>query len=97
GADHGAAAFAIRHFASAGVLYAGGFATDCGSLGENPGHHHGRGWRERNYAEVRAKGHITVEVARDALAMLRVDEHGMDEIDRNLLLTIIQKYSGGPV
>ena len=36
-------------------------------------------------------------MARDALAMLGVDEHGLDEIDRNLLLTIIQKYSGGPV
>jgi Holliday junction DNA helicase RuvB len=36
-------------------------------------------------------------MARDALAMLGVDEHGLDEVDRNLLLTIIQKYSGGPV
>src|SRR6185437_7783310 len=53
--------------------------------------------RVRDYAEGRAKGYITLEVARDALAMLRVDEHGLDEIDRNLLLTIIQKYSGGPV
>lgn len=53
--------------------------------------------RVRDFAEVRAKGHITLSVARDALAMLGVDEHGLDEIDRNLLLTIIQKYSGGPV
>ena len=53
--------------------------------------------RVRDYAEVRAKGHITIGVARDALAMLGVDEHGLDEVDRNLLLTIIQKYSGGPV
>src|SRR5580698_3947255 len=53
--------------------------------------------RVRDYAEVRAKGHITIGVARDALAMLGVDEHGLDEIDRNLLLTIIQKYAGGPV
>ena len=53
--------------------------------------------RVRDYAEVRAKGHITLGVARDALAMLGVDEHGLDEVDRNLLLTIIQKYSGGPV
>jgi len=53
--------------------------------------------RARDYAEVRAKGHITVGVARDALAMLGVDESGLDETDRNLLLTIIQKYSGGPV
>jgi len=53
--------------------------------------------RVRDYAEVRAKGHITLGVARDALAMLGVDEHGLDDTDRNLLLTIIQKYSGGPV
>jgi holliday junction DNA helicase RuvB len=53
--------------------------------------------RVRDYAEVRASGHINRDVAREALAMLGVDEHGLDEIDRNLLLTIIQKYSGGPV
>src|SRR3984893_2146246 len=53
--------------------------------------------RVRDFAEVRAKGHIDIAVARDALAMLGVDDHGLDEVDRNLLLTIIQKYSGGPV
>jgi holliday junction DNA helicase RuvB len=53
--------------------------------------------RVRDFAEVRAKGHVTLGVARDALAMLGVDEHGLDEVDRNLMLTIIQKYSGGPV
>jgi Holliday junction DNA helicase RuvB len=53
--------------------------------------------RVRDYAEVRAKGHVTLGVARDALAMLGVDEHGLDETDRNLMLAIIQKYSGGPV
>jgi Holliday junction DNA helicase RuvB len=53
--------------------------------------------RVRDFAEVRAKGHITQGVARDALAMLGVDEHGLDETDRNLMLTIIRKYSGGPV
>jgi Holliday junction DNA helicase RuvB len=53
--------------------------------------------RVRDFAEVRAKGHITTEVAQDALKMLGVDEHGLDDVDRNLLLTIIQKYSGGPV
>jgi holliday junction DNA helicase RuvB len=53
--------------------------------------------RVRDYAEVRAQGHITLGVARDALAMLGVDQHGLDETDRNLLLAIIQKYSGGPV
>jgi Holliday junction DNA helicase RuvB len=53
--------------------------------------------RVRDFAEVRAKGHINVVVAREALAMLGIDEHGLDDVDRNLLLTIIQKYSGGPV
>src|SRR6202522_1166421 len=53
--------------------------------------------RVRDFAEVRAKGHINIGVARDALAMLGVDDHGLDELDRNLVLTIIQKYSGGPV
>jgi Holliday junction DNA helicase RuvB len=53
--------------------------------------------RVRDFAEVRAGGRITRDVARDALAMLGVDERGLDEVDRNLLLTIIQKYAGGPV
>jgi Holliday junction DNA helicase RuvB len=53
--------------------------------------------RARDFAEVRADGKITVQAAREALAMLGVDEHGLDEVDRNLLLTIIQKYGGGPV
>jgi Holliday junction DNA helicase RuvB len=53
--------------------------------------------RVRDFAEVRADGHVTKDVAREALAMLGVDEHGLDEVDRNLLLTIIHKYSGGPV
>jgi holliday junction DNA helicase RuvB len=53
--------------------------------------------RVRDYAEVRAEGHITLAVAREALKMLGVDEHGLDEVDRNLMLTILQKYSGGPV
>ena len=53
--------------------------------------------RVRDFAEVRAAGRITLDVAREALAMLGVDEYGLDDIDRNLMLTIIQKYSGGPV
>lgn len=53
--------------------------------------------RVRDFAQVRADGRVTRETAREALAMLGVDERGLDEIDRNLLLTIIQKYSGGPV
>jgi Holliday junction DNA helicase RuvB len=53
--------------------------------------------RVRDFAEVRAGGKITLAVAKEALGMLGVDEHGLDEMDRNLLLAIIQKYSGGPV
>ncbi|HEX9760557.1 MAG TPA: Holliday junction branch migration DNA helicase RuvB [Candidatus Acidoferrales bacterium] len=53
--------------------------------------------RVRDFAEVRAGGSITRDVAREALAMLGVDEHGLDEVDRNLMLTIIEKYNGGPV
>jgi Holliday junction DNA helicase RuvB len=53
--------------------------------------------RARDYAEVRAQGRVTLEVAREALEKLGVDEHGLDEVDRNLMLTIIQKYAGGPV
>ena len=53
--------------------------------------------RVRDYAEVRADGKVTLEVAREALEKLGVDEHGLDEVDRHLLLTIIEKYNGGPV
>jgi holliday junction DNA helicase RuvB len=53
--------------------------------------------RVRDFAQVRAKGVITADVARDACALLAVDEHGFDEVDRKLLLTIIDKFGGGPV
>jgi Holliday junction DNA helicase RuvB len=53
--------------------------------------------RVRDYAQVRADGVITAGVARDALGLLEVDAHGFDEVDRRLLLTIIQKFGGGPV
>jgi Holliday junction DNA helicase RuvB len=53
--------------------------------------------RVRDYAQVRADGRITSEVAARALAMLEVDEHGFDEVDRRLLRTIIDKFGGGPV
>jgi Holliday junction DNA helicase RuvB len=53
--------------------------------------------RVRDFAEVRADGRITGEVARAALALLEVDVHGFDEVDRKLLRTIIDKFSGGPV
>jgi Holliday junction DNA helicase RuvB len=53
--------------------------------------------RVRDYAQVRADGIITSEVALAALKLLEVDEHGFDEIDRKLLRTIIDKFGGGPV
>jgi holliday junction DNA helicase RuvB len=53
--------------------------------------------RVRDYAQVRADGVITGKVAIDALELMKVDRHGIDEIDRKLLLTIIQKFGGGPV
>ncbi|MGH9794389.1 MAG: Holliday junction branch migration DNA helicase RuvB, partial [Candidatus Acidiferrales bacterium] len=53
--------------------------------------------RCRDFAEVRADGKITLDTAREALKMLGVDEHGLDDMDRNLMLAIIQKYNGGPV
>ncbi len=53
--------------------------------------------RVRDYAQVRAQGVISGEVAREGLALLEVDAHGFDEVDRKLLLTIIDKFGGGPV
>jgi Holliday junction DNA helicase RuvB len=53
--------------------------------------------RVRDFAEVRADGHITLEVAHAALKMLEVDGRGFDDLDRRLLRTIIDKYGGGPV
>ena len=53
--------------------------------------------RVRDYAEVRAGGHISRDVAREALAMLDVDELGLDKVDRNMLNTMMDKFSGGPV
>jgi Holliday junction DNA helicase RuvB len=53
--------------------------------------------RVRDYAQVRADGRITTEVARAALVMLEVDDLGFDEVDRKLLRTIIDKFGGGPV
>lgn len=53
--------------------------------------------RARDFAQVRAGGVITGQVAREALGLLEVDENGFDEVDRKLLLTIIDKFGGGPV
>jgi Holliday junction DNA helicase RuvB len=53
--------------------------------------------RVRDFAQVRASGHISVDVAQAGLKLLEVDEHGFDEVDRKLLRTIIDKFGGGPV
>ncbi|MCX6356004.1 MAG: Holliday junction branch migration DNA helicase RuvB [Candidatus Aureabacteria bacterium] len=53
--------------------------------------------RVRDYAQVKADNRITPEVADAALALLDVDEHGLDEMDKRLLKTIIHQFSGGPV
>jgi Holliday junction DNA helicase RuvB len=53
--------------------------------------------RVRDYAQVRADGVITLEVAGEALRFFEIDSLGLDHSDRNLLLTIIHKFAGGPV
>jgi Holliday junction DNA helicase RuvB len=53
--------------------------------------------RVRDYAEVRADGRITKTVAQKALDLLDVDRYGLDEIDQKIMLTILEKYRGGPV
>ena len=53
--------------------------------------------RVRDFAQVRADGRITPEVANDALALLQVDPQGLDEIDHRVLKTIVEQFSGGPV
>jgi Holliday junction DNA helicase RuvB len=53
--------------------------------------------RVRDFAQVKADGRITESVAADALARLNVDEFGLDDMDARILLTIIEKFGGGPV
>lgn len=53
--------------------------------------------RVRDYAQVRGDGTITRQTARDALELLNIDPLGLDEMDRKVLLTVIEKYQGGPV
>lgn len=53
--------------------------------------------RVRDYAEIKGGGIITMDIACKALDMLEVDRHGMDNLDRNLLLALIEKFDGGPV
>ena len=51
----------------------------------------------RDFAQVKYDGVITEDVAMYALNLLDVDKYGLDHVDRNILLTIIQKFQGGPV
>jgi len=53
--------------------------------------------RVRDYAQVRAEGHIHFSAATSALDLLEVDRFGLDEIDQKIMLTLLEKYSGGPV
>lgn len=53
--------------------------------------------RVRDFAQVKAKGHINIDIAKYALNALNVDESGLDEMDNRILNTIIVKFSGGPV
>lgn len=53
--------------------------------------------RVRDFADVKGKGKITLQVAQNALLALEVDESGLDDMDRKILKTIIEKFSGGPV
>lgn len=53
--------------------------------------------RVRDFAEVRHSGKVDLEIAREALKMLEVDEYGLDEIDRKILTTIMERFGGGPV
>jgi len=53
--------------------------------------------RARDYAQVKADGIISKEVAQQALDMLSVDQHGFDQMDRRVLLAVIEKFGGGPV
>lgn len=53
--------------------------------------------RVRDFAEARADGAITLTVTQDALALMEIDQLGLDEVDRRILHTIIEKFSGGPV
>jgi Holliday junction DNA helicase RuvB len=53
--------------------------------------------RARDFAEIRGDGRLSGDIAGRALDMLEVDEHGLDLLDRNLLLAVIHKFDGGPV
>lgn len=52
--------------------------------------------RVRDFAQVQSNGQVDEQLARQALSMLAIDEYGLDEVDRNLLTVLIEKFSGGP-
>ncbi|MGH2811592.1 MAG: Holliday junction branch migration DNA helicase RuvB [Actinomycetota bacterium] len=53
--------------------------------------------RVRDFAEVRAEGRITLEVARDALALFEVDAEGLDKVDKAILIALVERFAGKPV
>nr|WP_132242019.1 Holliday junction branch migration DNA helicase RuvB [Marinisporobacter balticus] len=53
--------------------------------------------RVRDYAQVKGNGTINIEIAKDALMLLEIDPLGLDNVDKNILFTIIEKFDGGPV
>jgi Holliday junction DNA helicase RuvB len=53
--------------------------------------------RIRDYAQIKADGRISKRVAQEGLAWVGIDEAGFDDMDRKILLTIIEKFNGGPV
>jgi len=53
--------------------------------------------RTRDFAQIKGNGDIDTEIAKYALNALNVDEHGLDEMDNKILITIIDKFKGGPV
>ena len=53
--------------------------------------------RVRDFAEIKGNGRVTAEIADAALTMLKVDAHGLDNMDRRLMLTVLEKFDGGPV
>ena len=53
--------------------------------------------RVRDYAQVRANGHIDMDVAQAALNLLKVDRYGLDDVDKKIMFTIAERHGGGPV
>jgi Holliday junction DNA helicase RuvB len=53
--------------------------------------------RVRDFAQIKGDGNIDIKIAKYALEALNVDAHGLDEMDNRILLTIIEKFKGGPV